>query len=281
MDECICALRCAICSIIDDPEVNDKSSAIEESFKQFQDYIAGLDPANVEKAMTTAATATEIKKQIDDAVAAAIKETADKIAKLQDENAFLKLSPDEQEFCKAKSDEEKKKFGAKDKKDRQAEMDDAKKAATTQLPPEIAKRLADAEADRALLRTLVEKDEQATFAKRATELGLPVEQGELLRKAHRGDADAFKSVEAIIGTMTKALREAQTTGKIFKEFGAQGEKGGTSALDELNAKADELRKSEKDLSQQQAFAKVYNDPANAELAKREKAERNKSMGVAA
>jgi hypothetical protein len=283
MDECICALRCAIGSILDDPEVNDKAAAIEESFKQFQDYIAGLDPANVEKAMTTA----DIKKQIDDAVAAALKDTTEKLAALEttnkaltDENVVLKMSDKHKAFHSGlDSKEAKDKFAAMSGAERDAHMEKTKKS----IDPDIAKRLADADADRVLLKALVEKDEIATFAKRAAELGLPVEHGELLRKAHRGDAEAFKSVEAIIGTMNKALREAQTTGKIFKEFGAQGEKGGTSALDELNAKAEEYRKTEagKSLTQQQAFAKVYNDPANAEVAKREKQERNKSMGVAA
>jgi hypothetical protein len=38
-----------------------------------------------------------------------------------------------------------------------------------------------------------------------------------------------------------------------------------SALDELQAKADALHKSDKSLTKEQAFAKVFADPANAEL----------------
>ena len=129
----------------------------------------------------------------------------------------------------------------------------------------------------------LQKDEISTFAKRAQELDQPVEFGEVLRKAHHGDAAALKQVEDTIGAMNKAMKEAQRTGKIFKEFGSQLEKGGATPLDQLNAKAAELRKTEagKELSEAQAFAKVYEDPANAELAKAEREQRNKQMGVAA
>jgi hypothetical protein len=283
MDECICALRCAICSILEDPEVNDKSAAIEESFKQFQDYIAGLTPDNLEKAMTP----VDLKKQIDDAVAAALKDTTEKVGELEktnkalaDENVVLKMSDKHKAFHSGLDNQDAKdKFAAKSPEERDAQMEKTKKS----IDPEIAKRLADAEGDRAMLKALIEKDEKQTFAKRATDLGLTVDQGELLRKAHHGDVASLQSVEDIIGTMTKAMRAAQSTGLIFKEFGAQGETRGTTAMDQLNAKADELSKSEigKDLSQQQAFAKVYADPANAEIVKRETQERRKAMGVAA
>ena len=41
-------------------------------------------------------------------------------------------------------------------------------------------------------------------------------------------------------------------------------------MSSLNAKAAELRKSHPELTEAQAFAKVYTDPANAELAKAER-----------
>jgi hypothetical protein len=59
----------------------------------------------------------------------------------------------------------------------------------------------------------------------------------------------------------------------FKELGATGGNGGSDkAIDELNAKAAEYRKAHPEASEAQAFAKVYQDPANKELAQRERRE---------
>ncbi|HVM96150.1 MAG TPA: hypothetical protein VMT89_07160 [Candidatus Acidoferrales bacterium] len=285
LNECLCALGCAVNSILWDETVTDKSAAIEESFNQFKDYVAGLTPATLEKTMNA-----EVKKQIDEAVAAALKDTTDRVTKAEAENAalkdqiaFLSMPVEHQEFAKAMSPEDKKKFAAKDKKGQQEEMDEAKKRAAQTIDPAIKKRLDEADEDRKVLKQLQEKDEITTFAKRAVELGLPEGDGEMLRKAHHGDAASLKAVEDKLGQLNKQLSEFAKTGKIFTEFGTKIEKTGTTAIDQLNAKADELRKSEagKGLSPAQAFAKVYADPANAELAALEKRERNAKIGVAA
>ena len=237
-------------------------------------------------AETDAMTAEQIKKQIDDAVNAAMKATGEQIAKLsQDsdalkaENAFLKLSPKHQEFAKDFSAEDKKKFADKTDADRDADCEKAAKAAESKLDPEIRKRLDQADEDRKVLNKLLEKDEISTFAKRATELGLAEDKGEMLRKAHRGDAEALKQVEELLKQMGSALRETQKSGRIFTEFGTAVEKGGSKAIDALNAKAAELRKADKKLSPQQAFAKVCEDPDNSDLVKQEKSERYNSMGA--
>ena len=83
--------------------------------------------------------------------------------------------------------------------------------------------------------------------------------------------------------MNAALNAAQKDGKIFKEFGSAQEKSGATAYEHLQSKARDLRKSEagKGLTEQQAFAKVYDDPENAELVRAEKSERYKAAGVAA
>jgi hypothetical protein len=47
---------------------------------------------------------------------------------------------------------------------------------------------------------------------------------------------------------------------------------GATAFDELKAKAAELRKTQPNLTEAQAFDKVYTDPANIEIAKRERRE---------
>jgi hypothetical protein len=48
--------------------------------------------------------------------------------------------------------------------------------------------------------------------------------------------------------------------------------GGTKAIDELTTKAAELRRRDPSLSKEQSFTKVYEDPENADLARRERLE---------
>lgn len=271
LNEAICALSCSVNSIMYDEAVTDKAAAVAESFDQFKSHLAGLTPDDMEKAMSNEA----ITKQINEAVAVAMKDSNDKIAKLEFENTILKLEPAEQDFCKAMSDEDKKKFAAKAKADRAQDMEDAKKRQTFELPPEITKRLAEADANAAIVNKLQEKDEIATFEKKALALGLTADKGEVLRKAHKGDATAWADLEKFLGETTKALEAARSTGRVFTEFGSQQGKMG-KAYDQLVAKAAELRKTAegKDLTEAQAFTKVYTDPANRDLAEQEKDERS-------
>lgn len=272
LNDAICALSCSVNSIMCDDEVTDKATAVAQSFEQFKSHLAGLEPT--EKAMTTALTAEQITKMVSDAVGVVTKELTDKVVKLEGENAILKLDPAEQEFCKAMSAEDKQKFAAKAKADRAKEMEDAKKAAVIHLPPEIIKRLENADANEAIVKNLQEKDQIATFAKRATDMGLPAEKGEIIRKAWGGDATAQAEVEKMVGELNRALDGARKLGKVFTEVGSlQGQPG--KAYDMFMAKAHEFQKTEagKGLTEQQAFSKVYNAPENTDLREQEKQER--------
>src|SRR5882672_4858945 len=244
LNEAICALSCSVNSIMWDDEVTDKSASVAESFQQFKSYLEGLKPSDMEKAMTP----EQITKQITDAVAASMKDTTDKIQKLEDENTFLKMSPAEQEFCKAMTPEQKKAFAAKSKADKDKDMDDAKKALEVKIDPELKKRLDQADANEVLLKGLLSERDTAAFVKRATDAGLPAEMGETLRKAYGGDKEASAAIEKKFTELTAALKAAQKTGQIFSEFGShQGGSAGGKAYDALMAKASELRKTEKDL----------------------------------
>ena len=267
VNEAICAFSCSVQSILCDEDVADKAAAIQESFAQFKTHLAGLVPEDMEKAMTT--PADELKKQIDTAVAAALaKATTDntaELAKRDAEIAFLKMSPAEQDFAKAMSPEDKKKLADMSPAERAKAMEEAKKALVTKIDPEIQKRLAQADEDRVILKTLQEKDQTATFAKRATDLGLPEAHGDVMRKAYAGDAAAITKHEQ----MLKGLAEQVKTGKVFEEFGSSLAKTGATAYDELMIKAAELRKGkEGEMTKEQAFDKVFNDPANVDLKKR-------------
>lgn len=113
----------------------------------------------------------------------------------------------------------------------------------------------------------VETNTVANFAKRATDIGQPVEFGVTLRKAYSGDAVAQTEVEKQIGALQKQVSE----GKLFDTLGSSVVKAG-SALAALNAKRDEVMKTDPKLTEAQAFSKVYQDRANAEIVKQYKQE---------
>jgi hypothetical protein len=229
-------------------------------------------------------TAEQITKAIDEAVKKVAEPLQAEVAKLQLENAVLAMPADQQDFAKAMSPEDKAKFAAKNKDERAKQMDEAKKAAVVAIDPAIQKRLDQADEDRKVVKALVEKDEIATFSKRAVELGQPEAFGETLRKAAKGDAEAFKTVEETLKTLGKQVEAAQRTAGIFNEIGKNNAGAtGATAYDQLIAKRDEYRKTEAGakLTPEQCFDKVLNDPANADLARLEKSERMTKMGFAA
>ena len=140
------------------------------------------------------------------------------------------------------------------------------------LPPEIKKAL-DENADlKKRLSTLEDEREGTAFGKRAVSLGLPETHGDVLRKAYKGDADAIVKLEAIIKGLTAQVESS----KLFGEIGSVGKGAPNTAKAEIEQKASAYREGQiaigKSLSPQQAFTKVYLDPANADLKKRYDAE---------
>jgi hypothetical protein len=110
---------------------------------------------------------------------------------------------------------------------------------------------------------------------KAVEYGLPETEGVTIQKAMDGDKEA---VVKLLGFIKSAFAAART-GMVFGEFGSgPGHGGPATALDELNVLAKTLQASDPKLSQHQAFAKVYEDPANIELVRRERWE-NSPNGV--
>jgi hypothetical protein len=110
------------------------------------------------------------------------------------------------------------------------------------------------------LAKAAEARDVATFAKRAATLGFAEGFGEVLRKAYKGDADSIAKLEAEVAGMRKQLE----TGELYKSFGADVT-GAGSAEGSFMAKVEEVKKANPKLSDQQAYAKAYKDPANAEL----------------
>jgi hypothetical protein len=134
---------------------------------------------------------------------------------------------------------------------------------------ELAKIAAERDALAKRISRLEEEKELANWTKRATDAGLPASDGGTLMKlAKCGDMAAIDKIV----NYTKSAIAAAKEGGLFKEFGATGTIGPQSALDELNAKALEYRKANPKFTIEQSFAKVYTDPANAALAKKERIE---------
>lgn len=275
VDKAIAALRASIESINKDAAVTDKDAAITETVKQFNDHIAGLAPGHQESDMKPEEIAKLVTDTVTKAVTDATKDSNAKVAKLELDLAVERLPADHREFCKAMSDEDKKKFAAKTKDERDGEVADAKKKAAGDpivkgLQTEVeslTKRLAASDA----------RDAVASFAKKAKDLGLPEAHGEIMRKAYAGDAESITKHEAVL----KGLVEQVRTGKVFAEFGSKEADTGASAFQKFEGLAAELRKVETTLTKEQAFDKVYNDPANIALREVHKSEEIRKRQVAA
>jgi hypothetical protein len=279
--DALCALDCSISSIMCDEDVADKGAAIAESFAQFKTHLAELEAGELEKTMSTSNTAPSaaVQKMIDDAVVAAVGKvktdfTAE-LAKKDEEIAIAKMSEKHKAFhAGLGSEEEKKKFSAMTPEQRDAHMDKMKKGAMDD--PVVKAALLENDELKKRISALEDQQTLAVCKADAAAMGMTnADAGEVLMKARRGDKEAMAKVEAHNKTLLKQRDEAIKTSKLFSEFGTVHGDSGGDALAELNAKAAELRKSAAgaNLSEAQAFEKVLLDPANRELAARERQER--------
>lgn len=274
------ALAKSLCSILADDEVTDPQAAIKKSISQFQSHIAGNAPEHMENAMTP----EEITKLVGDAIKKETDPLKAELAKRDEEIKLLKMSPKHKAHFDGLSDDAKKKFQAMsdDEKDTACKKND-----DTAADP-VAKKIEDAtkpllQKAEQLEKRVAEyelKDQRAIFAKRAVDAGLKEEDGEIMRKAFSGDPDAQVALLKRQTETMNALKEQAKSGKLFSEFGKQGG-GSATAYGELQAKAQELRKSDGKLSEAQAFTKAYTDPANREIVERYKDEQVKKIQGAA
>lgn len=234
-------------------------------------------------------TPAELEAAITKAVTAATAPLTANIAKLEFDLAVSKMSPKAKTYFDKMADGDvKKAFPLKKPADQDAEAEAADKAAIekTALPPEVKELVLKTEsiaAENVDLRKRLDAAESITkaddFKKRAVALGLAEADGEIMRKAYSGDAEAQKKLDEKILALSK-----QVNPRLFAEIGKAGEAKTGGTYDQLVAKADELRKTDagKALTKEQAFSKVYEDPANKELVAAYKAEdMAKRMGRAA
>lgn len=303
IDKAIEGLAESVGSIVTEAaDPNELSTALTKTFEQFGDHLkstltAGpavkkedqiMDLTIMKKALGLADTATDadVTKAIADQHAAVVAVTAS-MKKMEHENCILKanFSPAELEFYNKASQydqEEDDEMGDGDpkgkgkpskKKDFRLASHEERavtmKSAEPPVPAHIqkimddnatmAKRLAELEAGGSLV----------ALTKQATDAGLAESEGATIQKALAGDKAA---IEKLLGFIKSATEQAKLGG-VFKEFGSSSGTGVvTGAYEELAALAKSLKKSDPKLSDAQAFAKVYEDPANIEIVKRERGE---------
>lgn len=246
-------------------------------------------------AETEKSVAEIVAKAIADALKPITTANAAELAKRDAEIAVLKMTDAQKAFMAGCSEDQKKAFTEMDAEKRDAFMADnphvkkgepATKRDVVAVSDEIAKRDTQIADLKKRLDAADLKEAQTSFVKRAADAGLTAAgDGEIMRKAYSGDAASQLQLEARFASIKKAADAALETAGVFKEFGtSQGNDGQSgTAYAALTAKAEELRKTEsgKGLTQAQAFAKVYQDPANRELADREKVESRKRLSIVA
>lgn len=240
--------------------------------------------------MTDAELQAAIKKSAEDAAATVTATFTAELAKRDATIAVLKMSPTHKAYYDQCDEAAKKAFTEADdaEKDKMIADKPVKKAAEPVVQSQVtdlAKRLDDATAQNAELRKRLDavdlEKAQADFVKRAAGLGLTQPgDGEIMRKAYAGDKDSQLAFEKRQAEVVTALNKQAETGKLFSEFGSSMAKQG-SAYQSLVAKGEELRKSQPTLTVEQAFAKVYEDPANREMVALYKSEENRGQPQAA
>jgi hypothetical protein len=226
---------------------------------------------DIQKAVEAAVAEAKIefdalKKRADDAEAA--------LAKAEVDLVKATMTEAEREYYDKADDKEKDDFAGMSAEDRKKKM---KKVIDDAIPEYVRKQLAEAEELKKRLASLEDDRAAASFAKRATELGLEG-HGETLRKAYGGNADAIVKLESLL----KGLTEQVKTGKVFAEFGSNQSNAAAPAADELNAQAAAYREGQikigKKCSPEQAWTAVY--LGNADLKKRYDDEETKKRRAA-
>jgi hypothetical protein len=255
------ALAESVKSIVEDDHA-DKSKLLGESFDQFEEHLKSVAAA---PAVDTGKTGTMEDAMSPDVLKAlGLTETADNAAVLK---AIVDLT-EKAKKPPPKDDDEDDDAEKRAKAAQQTEQEKVAKQ-VAELPESIRKQLEEHAAMKKTVEKLQADADLVAIKKIAADALLPDSAVEPLSKLYKtGDA---KSVETLVG-MLKAANSALHASDLLKELGGQGSSVTQTALDELNARAAEMRKHDPKLTKEAAFAKVYSDPENIALVKRERQE---------
>lgn len=296
--EAINSLAASITSIMCDEGVTDKKGAVDATIAQFQEHVQGVVPEGIENAMRGAALAAAgyelndqgaiVKKEGHMAETEAERKAREKAEDLEKqlivskrEIALLKMSQKHRDYMSARGDgmkqDERDRFADMSAEERDAHMSKNPVPEDTEkrIQEEVAKRIA---ADpsvvsmRKQLDEMQKREQVSELRKSWSAVGCTEPQIETLLKSFDGGTskDVLAEMAKQFGALTAQVREAG----LFKEFGSTASDGSAASdpHSQLMAKAHELRKAHPELTIEQAYAKAYEDPANSEIAKRERAQ---------
>lgn len=296
------ALTKSLQSIVDDDDAGDKAALVDKSVDEFTAHMAALsedltkalsggDPdvpeeidmsLELKKALglPADATADQITAAVEKLTGTVEKAKDDEIAKLRKESDALKIALAKAEMDDAekahhdgmKDETEKEKFRAAGK-DRRKEMMGKRSGADSLVESlELEKANSKLKEYEKRMAALEEERDLEKYTKRVVAMGLPESKGKqfMLMCKNATTPEQKAAVEEFEKDMTSAIAAAKEGG-VFKEFGAAGRTEVLTPYEELVAKAAELRKTQPQLTEAQAFAKVYADPANKKIVQAERA----------
>jgi hypothetical protein len=264
------ALADTIDSILDDPNVTDKMSAIRQAVQDYQDRLQAVGIAKAGRKISGARM--ETLKQIHDLLSQLIAEVDDSPSSDSDNNS---KGDDQVNIDKSKLPEDVRKHIA----GLEAQIEELKKSAAAgsgqqpqpqpediwkSMPEEVRKRFEELEkrAKEAEEVAKRERDERVLreYVAKAREFrGLPVqpeEFGKVLKALAEKAPEEYKQVEDVL----KAADEAIAKGKLFAEIGKGGSGAPGSALAQLESIAkSKVEASGGKLTQQQAFAEAVKE----------------------
>lgn len=248
-DGALSGLAESVKSIVNDDGEADREDMLAKSFAQFHEHVSPLLGDRVLQQPTD--------KQGELPMSAILKALG--LAEDASEEDALKAIA---EMAKARRKEN----GNDEEEEEDEEDDDEKKRekAFKALPEAVRKQIAAGEDAIKRVQKLEDETQLATFTKRAVEAGLPASEGATLQKLSKVDPEAADKLLAHAKAGWTAAKEAGA----FREIGASGGGGGaTTAYDQFSALAQKYLKDHPDsnLTSEQAFAKVYQDPANKAL----------------
>ena len=252
-DEALAGLAESVKSIIDDDTDTDKEDLLAKTFTQFHEHVSPLigGPAPprqpTDKKGDTIMSAQLLK-------ALGLKDDASEEDALKAVAALI---------AKAKR-EDKDEDEDEDEDEEEEERAKEKEKALKSLPESVRKMIADGQDAIQRVKKLEADAAMVAFTKQCADIGLPESHAVTLQKAYGGDKPAIDELLKLTKTGFAAAKEAGA----FKELGWGGEGGGgRTAHEQFTALATKFLKEHpgEKLTHEQAYAKLYQDPAYKDL----------------
>jgi len=253
-DAALAGLAESVKSIMDDDSDADKDDMLAKTFTQFHEHITPLLGDRASPRQPT-------DKQGDDPMSAELKKALGLKEDASEEDALKAIAELAQ---KARRGQENGNGDDEEEEDEEDDEDEKKKEkALKALPPSIRKMISDGQEAITRVAKLESDAALVGFEKQCVDVGLPIAEAVTLQKAYGGDKEAIDKLLKLTKSGFAAAKQAGA----FKEFGASGNGGGGTAFEQFTALAAQYLKDHptEGLTPEQAFSKVYQDPAHKAL----------------